>query len=71
MVISKEILTFRWENENFFELKCKEDELTDIVVIHIDENACIQDLWPHVESVCKSFISKRLELMGNQMKVRG
>ncbi len=70
MATKTEKYTFNWENGKSFELKCKEDDKTEILVVRVEENSNMNEIWPSVEAVCTKFILNHLTTIGNEMKAR-
>jgi len=63
---SKIEIKLKWENDNFFEMTAKTDsEATTIV--RVEENGCIETLWSHISSICKAYLAKQLDTIGEEM----
>jgi len=57
-----------WENNNYFELKCKETEESDwLTILHVDENSDIEGLWDDIASICIAFFAQRMKKIKDAM----
>jgi len=65
---SKLIIRLEWENNNFFEMGGKFNDDGFITIIRVEENGCIELLWSNISAVCKSYLAKQLDHIGDEMK---
>ncbi len=60
-------ITLRWENNKFFEMKQKEENNPDNVVIHVDEDGHITDDWGSISRICSDALTRHLKQVGDEM----
>jgi hypothetical protein len=68
MALKKIVMTVKWENQKSFQLDAKEDDLTDITIVKVEEDGCIKELWSNVEAICRIYLDKTLKEIGDEMK---
>ena len=61
-------LTFNWENTKSFQMTAKKTGKDVLTVIKMDENGQIDQLWPHLENICKQYLDQELKAIGKAMK---
>ena len=66
----KEIeVTISWENDNFFEIKEKEDGGDTIVIGRFEENGELEVMWNSIQKTMLLYFKTVLERIGEEMKV--
>ena len=61
-------LTITWENNVKFKLDSKLNDEEKHTIIQVNENAHLAHTWDSVVSICKVYLDKQLETIGNEMK---
>ena len=59
----------KWENQKFFRMRAKPNGADWMTIIEVEENGCLNNLWPHIENLCNQFFQERMNSIGNEMKV--
>ena len=62
------VVTFKWENGNYFLIKTKKDEDDAVVDVRVEENAKIEVIWSAIQSACISRVNQILSDIGKEMK---
>ena len=66
----KEIeVTISWENDNFFEIKEKEDGGDTLIVGRFEENGELEVMWNSIQKTMLLYFKAVLERIGEEMKV--
>ena len=66
----KEIeVTISWENDDFFEIKEKEDGGATIVIGRFEENGELEVMWNSIQKTMLLYFKAVLERIGEEMKV--
>ncbi len=66
----KEIeVTISWENDNFFEIKEKEDGGDTLIVGRFEENGELEVMWNSIQKTMLLYFKTVLERIGEEMKV--
>jgi len=66
----KEIeVTISWENDDFFEIKEKEDGGDTIVIGRFEENGELEVMWNSIQKTMLLYFKTVLERIGEEMKV--
>ncbi|KKL60916.1 hypothetical protein LCGC14_2200510 [marine sediment metagenome] len=65
----KEIeVIFKWENSVSFEVTIKEDANPVLVLIKMEENGDITNLWPAAKDLVERYIRSLMAQVGKEMK---
>jgi hypothetical protein len=68
MAETKTTITLTWENNESFELRCRETDESDwLTIIHVDENSDIKGLWDDIASICVDFFAQRMKKVKDEM----
>ena len=66
----KEIeVTISWENDNFFEIKEKEDGGDTIIVGRFEEDGELNVMWTSIQKTMELYFKAILTRIGEEMKV--
>ncbi len=60
-------LTLEWENQKEFKFSSKPKDGEKTLVVKVEENGHIKDIWPFIESACIKFFQSQIETIGKEM----
>ena len=69
MAASKLTIEFEWENGVMFGMLSADGEEDSVQIVELHENACIECIWSHAQSLCLAYVADRLTQIGNEMKM--
>lgn len=62
-------LTLTWENDEAFQLAYKKDNDDAIVIVRMEENGDLVNLFDNVSAICNTFFAKCMNTVSAEMKV--
>ncbi len=68
MAATKTTIVLEWENNQSFELRCKETDTSPwLTILHVDENSDIKGLWDDIAGICVDFFAQRMKKVKDEM----
>ena len=61
-------VTFTWENGKYFKMETKAGDDDAIVVVKVEENGDIANLWSSIQDICLKTVTRFVGVIGDEMK---
>lgn len=60
-------ITIEWKNNEYFEVKSKQDDAAKLTIIRVDENNHIDEAWADIDNIVLRFVTKVLKTAKDEM----
>ncbi len=61
-------IKLKWVNDDYFEMTQKKDAVPAKIVVKLEENGSIAEMWGHITNICTEDFKRHIDQIGEEMK---